>query len=75
MVTHSRKVDLVAIGARIKKLRGHTFQEDLANYLNVSQGHFSKIERGKIAPSLEILILLSEKFRKSVDWILLGEGS
>ena len=75
MVTHGRKVDLVAIGARIKKLRSNALQEDLANYLNVSQGHLSKIERGKIAPSLEMLILLSEKFRKSVDWILLGEGN
>ena len=73
MVTHGGKVDLVTIGARIKKLRGNALQEDLANYLNVSQGHLSKIERGKIAPSLEMLILLSEKFRKSVDWILLGE--
>jgi transcriptional regulator with XRE-family HTH domain len=75
LVTHGRKVDLVAIGARIKKLRSNALQEDLANYLNVSQGHLSKIERGKIAPSLEMLILLSEKFRKSVDWILLGEGN
>jgi transcriptional regulator with XRE-family HTH domain len=73
LVTHGGKVDLVTIGARIKKLRGNALQEDLANYLNVSQGHLSKIERGKIAPSLEMLILLSEKFRKSVDWILLGE--
>ena len=69
------KADLVAIGMRIRKLRGSTFQEDLASYLDVSQGHFSKIERGKVAPSIEILILLSEKFRKSVDWILRGEGN
>jgi len=75
LVVHGRKVDLVAIGLRIKKLRGNSLQEDLATYLSVSQGHFSKIERGKIAPSLEILILLSEKFRKSVDWILLGGGN
>ena len=26
------------------------------------------------APSLEMLILLSERFHKSVDWILRGEG-
>jgi transcriptional regulator with XRE-family HTH domain len=39
-----------------------------------NQGHLSKIERGKTAPSLEMLILLSERFHKSVDWILRGEG-
>jgi transcriptional regulator with XRE-family HTH domain len=69
------KVDLVAIGSRIKKLRGDMFQEELAAYLRVSQGHLSKIERGKIAPSLEVLISLSDRFRRSVDWILRGEGT
>jgi transcriptional regulator with XRE-family HTH domain len=71
----SKKIDLVAIGTRIKKLRGDTLQEDFAAYLNVSQGHLSKIERGKIGPSLEMLIALSDKFRKSVDWLLRGEGN
>ena len=75
VVPSKSKVDLVAIGSRIKKLRGDVCQEELAAYLHVSQGHLSNIERGKIAPSLEMLILLSDKFRKSVDWILRGEGN
>ena len=75
MVASKSKVDLMAIGLRIKKLRANMFQEELAAYLQVSQGHLSKIERGKIAPSLQMLILLSDRFRKSVDWILRGEGS
>src|SRR2546423_14271609 len=69
------KLDLVAIGFRIKKLRGDMFQEELASHLQISQGHLSKIERGKIAPSIEILIWLSDKFHKSIDWILRGEGN
>ena len=47
-------------------------QEELAAHLDVSQGHLSKIERGKVAPSLEILIALSLKFNKTVDWIIRG---
>jgi transcriptional regulator with XRE-family HTH domain len=74
VVASKSKVDLMAIGFRIKKLRANMFQEELAAYLQVSQGHLSKIERGKIAPSLQMLILLSDRFRKSVDWILRGEG-
>jgi transcriptional regulator with XRE-family HTH domain len=66
------KVDLTTIGSRIRKLRGTMLQEELASHLNVSQGHLSKIERGKIAPSLEVLISLSARFHKSVDWILQG---
>lgn len=69
------KVDLTAIGSRIRKLRGATLQEELATHLHVSQGHLSKIERGRIAPSLDVLISLSVRFRKSVDWILRGEDT
>jgi DNA-binding XRE family transcriptional regulator len=67
------KVDLTAVGSRIKKLRGTMLQEELATHLDVSQGHLSKIERGKIAPSLEMLIFLSERFHRTIDWILRGE--
>ena len=52
-----------------------TFQEEMANYVGISQDHLSKIERGKGAPTIETLFLLSEKFRKSIDWILRGEGN
>lgn len=72
---HRAKVDLAAIGQRIRKIRGQILQEELCGYLNVTQGHLSKIERGKIAPSLEMLILLSDRFHRSIDWILRGEGS
>jgi transcriptional regulator with XRE-family HTH domain len=68
------KVDLSAIGHRIRKIRGQILQEELCAYLHVTQGHFSKIERGKTAPSLEMLILLSDRFHQTVDWILRGEG-
>jgi transcriptional regulator with XRE-family HTH domain len=74
LVVHRLKVDLTAIGHRIRKIRGQILQEELCTYLHVTQGHLSKIERGKIAPSLEMLILLSDRFHQSVDWILRGEG-
>jgi len=60
------------IGSRIRKLRSEILQEELAAYLHIRQGQLSKIERGKSAPTLEVLILLSDKFQKSVDWILRG---
>jgi transcriptional regulator with XRE-family HTH domain len=69
------KPDLVAIGSRIRRLRGNIFQEEIADYLGISQGQLSKIERGKGAPTIEILFLLSDRFRKSIDWILRGDGS
>ena len=74
-MTTKFKVDLAEIGSRIKKLRGAMLQEELAACLGVSQGQISKIESGGIAPSIELLILLSSRFHRTVDWILKGETS
>ena len=74
VVVRRPKVDLVAIGSRIRALRGEGLQEELAAYLHIRQGNLSKIERGRSAPSLDILLQLSERFHRSVDWILRGEG-
>ena len=73
MVVGRPKVDLLAIGSRIRTLRGEALQEELAAYLHIRQGQLSKIERGKSAPSIEVLLLLSKRFHRSVDWILRGE--
>jgi transcriptional regulator with XRE-family HTH domain len=75
LVVRRPKVDLVAIGSRIRTLRGDALQEELAAYLDIRQGQLSKMETGKSAPSLEVLLLLSARFHRSVDWILRGEGS
>jgi transcriptional regulator with XRE-family HTH domain len=64
------RTDLKAIGSRIRSLRGDILQEELAGYLHIRQGQLSKIETGNAAPSIEVLILLSERFHKTVDWIL-----
>jgi transcriptional regulator with XRE-family HTH domain len=74
LVTRRPRADFSAIGSRIRVLRGDILQEDLAGYLHIRQGQLSKIERGKAAPNVEVLLLLSERFHKTVDWILRGEG-
>lgn len=67
-----RRADLEAIGSRIRGLRVGVLQEELAAYLEISQGQLSKIERGKLGPTAETLIRLVERFGKSADWILTG---
>jgi len=49
-------------------------QEELASQLGVSQGQLSKVESGKVAPTLEILLGVATKFGKSLDWIVRGES-
>jgi len=75
-MTKSKKTraDLEAIGLRIRQLREGMFQEELAAILGISQGQLSKIERGKLGPSADILIRLVGRFGKSADWILTGKG-
>ena len=66
------KPDLTAIGERIRLLRGDERQQEFAVFLGIAQGQLSKIERGKIAPSVEVLLRLRDRFGKKVDWILTG---
>ena len=75
MTTRSElSVRLEAIGSRIRELRGEMLQEELAAFLGVSQGQLSKIERGKLGPTADVLIRLVERFGKSADWILTGKS-
>jgi transcriptional regulator with XRE-family HTH domain len=66
--------DLELIGSRIRELRSEILQEELAAYLGISQGQLSKIERGKLGPTVEVLLRLVKKFDKSADWILSGKN-
>jgi transcriptional regulator with XRE-family HTH domain len=68
------KRDLKEIGLRIRGLRGDTRQEEFASQLGVSQGQLSKVERGKVAPTLEILLGVATRFGKSLDWIVRGDS-
>jgi transcriptional regulator with XRE-family HTH domain len=67
------KPDLRAIGSRVRSLRGRMRQQTLASELGLSQGQLSKVERGRVAPTLELLLGLAGKFGKTIDWIVQGE--
>lgn len=72
MARVAASVDLREIGKRIRALRGNLRQEELANELGISQGQLSKIERGMIAPTLDVLARLGARFTRSIDWIVCG---
>jgi len=48
-------------------------QDDFAPLLGITQGQLSKIERGKLAPGIDLLLRLHDRGGRSVDWILTGE--
>jgi transcriptional regulator with XRE-family HTH domain len=68
------RLDLKAIGRRVREIRGFDLkQNEFAKILGIGQTQLSKYERGKSAPTPEILLKLKRHSRKSVDWILTGE--
>jgi transcriptional regulator with XRE-family HTH domain len=67
------RLDLKAIGSRIRALRGDIVQQEFASQLKISQSQLSKVEGGKVAPTLQMLISLADLFGKSLDWIVTGE--
>jgi transcriptional regulator with XRE-family HTH domain len=50
-----------SIGRRVRELRGKERQDDFAPALGITQGQLSKIERGFVAPSVEVLLRLRER--------------
>ena len=49
-------------------------QDEFGPWLGISQSQLSKIELGKLPPSIEVLLELRKRFNRSIDWILTGEG-
>ena len=53
--------------SNLRKVRNLT-QDELAYRVNVNKGHISRIERGTVACSLELLIDLSNELHTSTDF-------
>jgi transcriptional regulator with XRE-family HTH domain len=68
------RLDLRAIGRRIRELRGFDMtQDEFARRIGVTQSHLSALERGDSEPGASVLLAISREFAKSVDWLLTGE--
>jgi len=66
----------IAIGYRLKKIRralGFT-QEKMVSFFKIGRANYSRIEKGDVSPSLEILYTLQTVFSVSMDWIISGFG-
>lgn len=58
-------------GERIRQLRQsqNMSQKDFADLINVRQNTISQYEKGVAVPSLDVLILIANKFEVSLDWL------
>ena len=48
-------------------------QEELAEALNISLEHLSKMERGKRKPSIDLIVAMACYFHVSTDYLLMGK--
>jgi transcriptional regulator with XRE-family HTH domain len=70
----NRRLDLPAIGRRIRELRGFDMtQAEFARSVGVTQSYLSALERGEKEPGAAVLLAISQEFGKSVDWLLTGQ--
>ena len=68
------RLDLLAIGRRIRELRGFDMtQTEFARSIGVTQSYLSAVERGQKEPGSAVLLAISQEFGKSVDWLLTGQ--
>ena len=68
------KLDLNNIGRRIREIRGFDLtQAQFAEMLGIRQNTLSNYEKGKIVPTLEMLLKLTAHSGRSIDWIVFGE--
>ena len=72
--TRKTSVDRRVVGRRLRALRGFEVnQATLARELGVSQAQLSRYEKGKSEMGAEVVLRISRRFGKSMEWVLTGE--
>ncbi len=67
-------IDWKAVGRRLRELRGFDLnQAEFARQIGVSQGQLSRYEKGKSEITAEVLLRISQRFGKSIEWVLIGK--
>ena len=77
LMTRRKKssIDWKAVGRRLRELRGFDInQKEFARYMAVSQAQLSRYEKGDSEINAEALLKISQKFGKSMEWLLIGKG-
>jgi transcriptional regulator with XRE-family HTH domain len=68
-------IDWRTVGRRIRELRGFDkTQQVFAEEIGVSQNYLSAMEHGKVQIGAEILLSISKRHGKSIEWLLTGKG-
>ena len=73
MSVASITIDWVAVGRRIRELRGFDKkQAEFAEVMGVGQSHISAIERGTKEPGVVVLFRIAKFYGTTIEWLLTG---
>jgi transcriptional regulator with XRE-family HTH domain len=66
----------MSISLRIKELRQvkKMTGKDFATSINMDNSQYSKIEKGRLTPTIKNLMEIYSRYNASIDWLLTGEG-
>jgi len=68
-----QRIDWKTVGRRLRELRGFDMtQEEFARKLGISQSQLSRYEKGKSEIGPDVLLRISQKLGKSMEWLLTG---
>ncbi len=70
----AHKRQFIAIGKRIKLVRGNQSQSLFASKTKTIKQTVSKYEKGKILPGCEFLYMLHTRKYININWLMSGEG-
>lgn len=67
--------DVKECGKRMRALRKEfkLTQEQAAEILGISRDHLAHIEIGRYAPSIDLLIQVTDLYKTSLDYLVLGK--
>lgn len=68
-----KRIDPVAIGQRLRELRGERLQQEVADEVGVTKMAISAYENGERVPRDEIKIRLASYYGKSVETIFFNQ--
>jgi transcriptional regulator with XRE-family HTH domain len=67
-------IDWKGVGRRLRQLRGFEIaQAQFARELGISQGQLSRYEKGRSEIGAEILLRLSRRSGRTIEWLLTGK--
>lgn len=63
----------MAIGEKLKELRGNRSQDEMAKEIGVTKSSWAKYERNERVPRDEVKIRIAKFFKKTVQEIFFGQ--